>query len=149
MPYPTPDRIRFIFSTQLPRDDGCGLVVAQMLTGRPYEEIAALVDWGSRPDHYMSWETVCDLLAKLDLKLGDSAEATRWSEIHGLAFVHVEPDHYILYDADNQVFYDPGLAEGPDTETSLVPMEYYPVRLPLIGTTGYTLAGSESESDHV
>lgn len=136
MTLPEPGKIRFTFLTQLPRDDGCGLVVAQMLTGRPYEDLAALVDWGDQSSHYMSWETVKDLLSKLDLILGESRQATRWADIRGLAFVHVKPDHYVLYDAENAVFYDPGLAAGPDTETSLVPMAYYPVRSPLAAAEG-------------
>lgn len=134
MALPLPSKIRFEFLTQLPRDDGCGLVVAQMLTGRPYNEIAGLVEWGTQTDHYMSWDTVRDLLGKLDVILGESRPAKSWPEIRSLAFVHVEPDHYILYDADNGVFYDPGLPVGPDTQTSLVPIAYYPVRPPLAGT---------------
>lgn len=133
MAFPARSKIRFKFLTQRPRDDGCGLIVAQMLTGRSYEEIAGLVDWGNQTSHYMSWGAVKNLLSELDLTRGASRPTTDWSEIEGLAFVHVQPDHYILYDADNEVFYDPALVVGPDTETNLIPIAYYQVTSPLAG----------------
>lgn len=48
----------------------------------------------------------------------------------GVAVVHVEGDHFILYDADDGIFYDPGQWEGPDLETQLVPLSCLCVHLP-------------------
>jgi hypothetical protein len=118
----------FQFVTQLPRDDGCGVVVLQMLSGQPYEQLAGMIDWGRQTNHYMTWGQLFDVLVKLRLNIGESRVATSWADIDGVAVVHLQGDHYILCDADNAVFYDPGLAVGPDTESSLIPMSYFSVR---------------------
>lgn len=127
---PAPKSVRFQFVTQLPRDDGCGVVVLQILTGQPYDKLAGMVDWGSQTNHYMTGSQLFGVLVKLGLNIGESRAATSWADIGGVAVVHVQGDHYILYDADNTVFYDPGLAVGPNTASSLIPMSYFSVRAP-------------------
>jgi hypothetical protein len=44
------------FVTQCPRDDGCGVFVLQMLTGKPYDQIASMIDWGDQTNHYTTWK---------------------------------------------------------------------------------------------
>ncbi len=127
MSQPRPDQVRFAFHTQLPRDDGCGIRVLQMLTGIPYDRLAAMVDWGDRSVHYMRWEDVRSVLTRLGWPIGAAAEAHDWREIQGVAIVHVEGDHFILYDADNGLFYDPGVLNGPDVATQHVPISHLPV----------------------
>lgn len=130
MTLPASENVRFQFATQRPRDDGCGLFVLQMLTGRPYEQLAGMIDWGVRTNHYTTWKELRGVLAELEWSTGELRAAEKWDDIGGVAIVHVQGDHFILYDADNGAFYDPGQPKGPAIESSLIPMSYLPVRLP-------------------
>lgn len=41
---------------QCPRDGGCGVFALQMLTGKPYDQIASMIDWGVQTNHYTTWK---------------------------------------------------------------------------------------------
>ena len=127
---PASDKARFQFITQRPRDDGCGVFVLQMLTGRPYNQLAGMIDWGVRTNHYTTWKDLCGVLVALGWDIGELRQAGSWDDIPGVAVVHVEGDHFILYDADNGAFYDPGQSKGPDRESRLIPLSYLAVRPP-------------------
>ncbi len=53
-----------------------------------------------------------------------------WGDIEGVALVHVKPDHFVLYDAENHVFYDPAQLAGPDTDSDCLPISYLTVQPP-------------------
>ncbi|WP_245456117.1 hypothetical protein [Rhizobium leguminosarum] len=130
MTQPAADKVRFKFVTQCPRDDGCGVFVLQMLTGKPYDQIASMIDWGVQTNHYTTWKELRDVLTELGWRTGGLRKADSWGDVRGVAVVHVEGDHFILYDADNGVFYDPGQPDGPDLHSRLVPMSYIAVQSP-------------------
>ncbi|WP_259671959.1 hypothetical protein [Rhizobium sp. NZLR8] len=130
MAQPNPAKVRFQFVTQRPRDDGCGVFVLQMLTGRPYGQLAGMIDWGAQTNHYTTWKELSCVLSEMGWRIGEVRKVESWSDVIGVAVVHVEGDHFILYDADNGIFYDPGQWEGPDLDTQLVPLSYLPVHLP-------------------
>lgn len=119
--------MRFSFLSQRPRDDGCGVVVLQMLTSMAYDDVARRVPWGDRTVHYMTWVDICTVLQSLGWAIEKPIEVVGWSEIEGVAIVHVEPDHFILYDADEGLFYDPAAAEGPADIVDLTPLSYLKV----------------------
>ncbi|MEO5805865.1 hypothetical protein [Devosia sp.] len=125
-----PQNMRFEFVTQRPRDDGCGIFVLQMLTGKPYDQIASMIDWGAQKNHYTTWKELQGVLSQLGWRADAIRSATRWDDIDGVAIVHVEPDHFVLYDADNSVFYDPGQPEGPELSSRHTPMSYLRVQPP-------------------
>ena len=127
MTRPAPETPLFQFVTQRPRDDGCGVFVLQMLTGRPYDQLADMIDWGVRTNHYTTWKELRGVLVGLGWDIGELRQARSWDDISGVAVVHVEGDHFILYDADNGAFYDPGQLEGPDRDSSLIPVSYLSV----------------------
>ncbi|WP_203568287.1 hypothetical protein [Aestuariimicrobium ganziense] len=116
------------FVTQLPRDDGCGVVVLQMLSGRTYDEIAAIIDWPIPGVHYSTWTEIMAGLDALGIAHGEVMPAETWDEVTGLAVVHVQPDHFILVDLDRGLFYDPGQEAGPQTSSEAVPRSWLPVR---------------------
>lgn len=122
---PTANRLPFI--TQLPRQDGCGGVVLQMLTGRSYAEIADMIGWRDDAVHYSRWEDAIGVLKTLGWTLGAPKTCTRWGEVEGLAVAHVRDDHFMIYDADNGLFYDPGEAEGPSPVSERIPMSFLTV----------------------
>ena len=99
-----------------------------MLTGKPYDQLAGMIDWGAQANHYTTWKDLCGVLVALGWDIGELRQATSWDDIRGVAVVHVEGDHFILYDADNGAFYDPGQLEGPDLDSQLIPMSYLSVR---------------------
>lgn len=121
---------RFPFVTQLPRDDGCGVVVLQMLTGKSYDALAAMIGWDRGAVHYSTWKELTGVLSALGWDIGEPRPATSWGEISGVAVVHVEPDHFMLYDAGSATFYDPGQLTGPQSQSALIPMSYLSVRPP-------------------
>lgn len=131
MKRPAPDKVRFQFVTQRPRDDGCGVFVLQMLTGKTYEQIAAMIDWGVQKNHYTTWKELAGVLTELGWSIGEPHKVNNWSDVSGLAVVHVEVDHFMLY--DNGIFYDPGQWEGPDLDSDSIPISYLPVRPPESG----------------
>ncbi len=45
----------------------------------------------------------------------------------GVAIVHVQGDHFMLYDAENGLFYDPAEMEGPGVASDRVPTSYLTV----------------------
>lgn len=124
------DSVRYEFVTQLPRDDGCGVCVLQMLTGKSYDQIACMIDWGVQTSHYTTWKELQGVLVDLGWNIGQVRKAQSWGDIAGPAIVHVEGDHFILYDGDEGVFYDPGLQQGPHLTTRLVPLTYLLVHRP-------------------
>lgn len=83
-----PGQARFPFHSQLPRDDGCGVRVLQMLTGMTYDQVAAMVDWGDRSVHYTRWDDVCRVLRSLGWPIGAPIRTSEWSDIQGVAVVH-------------------------------------------------------------
>ncbi len=123
-----PVQVRFPFHSQLPRDDGCGVRVLQMLTGMTYDQVAAMVDWGDRSVHYTRWDDVCRVLRSLGWSIGTPIRTSDWSDIQGVAVVHVDGDHFLLYDSVNRLFYDPGEPEGPAVVTSHTPTSYLTVQ---------------------
>ncbi|MGO7031602.1 hypothetical protein ACCS91_30730 [Rhizobium ruizarguesonis] len=133
MTQPAADKVRFNFVTQCPRDDGCGVFVLQMLTGKPYDQLAGMIDWGVQTNHYTTWKELRGVLTALGWQTGGLRKAESWGDVCGVAVVHVEGDHFILYDGDNGVFYDPGQPDGPDLQSGLVPMNYLPVQSPESG----------------
>lgn len=130
MTQPAPDKIRFQYVSQHPRDDGCGVFVLQMLTGMAYDQIATMIDWGKQENHYTTWKELRGVLTALGWQIGEVRKADSWDDIHSLSVVHVQEDHFLLYDADNVIFYDPGQLEGPDIKSSSIPISYLPVQPP-------------------
>ena len=124
-------RPRFRFITQLPRDDGCGVFVLQMLTGEPYDTLAGMIDWGAQTHHHTTWKDLRGVLSRLGWHVGRPRRVQQWASIAGVALVHVAPDHFMLYDAENALFYDPSMADGPSRESGQVPISYLPIALPL------------------
>ncbi|WP_157628355.1 hypothetical protein [Rhizobium leguminosarum] len=118
---------RFLFHTQRPRDDGCGVLVLQMLTGMSYDEVAAMIDWGDKSAHYTTWNDLCGVLAEIGVPIEAPIKTSRWSDIQGVAIVHVQRDHFMLYDAENGLFYDPAEMEGPGVASDRVPTSYLTV----------------------
>lgn len=118
------------FITQRPREDGCGVVTLQMLTGRPYEEIADLFDWTGKTQHQTNWSELRPVLAGLDWQLGEITAAAGWDDIRSLAIVHVMDDHFMLYDGCSGVFYDPWEWEGPQQMSNRVPLSFVTVAPP-------------------
>jgi hypothetical protein len=123
-------KVRFEFVTQRPRDDGCGVFVLQMLTGKAYGEIASMIDWGSQSHHYTTWKELRGVQGALGWSIDELRSATSWDDIRGVAVVYVEGDHFILYDAENAIFYDPGQSDGPAIDSQLIPMSFLTVRPP-------------------
>ena len=124
------NKVRFQFVTQVPRDDGCGVFVLQMLTGKPYDLLARMIDWGDQTNHYTTWVELRAVLKQLGWRTSELLRSTEWAEIKGIAIVHVEGDHFVLFDADNGVFYDPGLTDGPQVTTSHTPLSHLLVNPP-------------------
>ena len=122
-----PATSRFPFVTQLPRYDGCGVAVLQMLTGKSYAELAAAIAWRDPAIHHMTWDLMRRALADSGMQFGAVREAKSWSDVEGVSVVHVQPDHFTLYDASTGEIYDPGKAEGPSREKTSVPLSFLPV----------------------
>jgi hypothetical protein len=57
----------------------------------------------------------------------DVAAMIDWGDIQGVAIVHVQGDHFMLYDAENGLFYDPAEMEGPGVASDRVPTSYLTV----------------------
>lgn len=74
MTLPAASRIRFDFVTQHSRDDGCGVFVLQMLTGKAFDSIAGMIDWGALQNHYTTWKELRGVLSQLGWPTG----AARW-----------------------------------------------------------------------
>ncbi|WP_244487089.1 hypothetical protein [Devosia sp. Leaf420] len=130
MSLPPADRIRLPFITQRPSDGGCGLYVLQMLTGKPFDDLVAMVDWRDRGSLHMTWAEMNKVLADLGLPHDVPHAVNTWDDVEGLAIVHVADDHFMLYDADNQVFYDPWEWTGPSTQSTRLPFSFVHVMLP-------------------
>ena len=118
------------FITQRPREDGCGVVTLQMLTGQSYDEIAALFDWSGKTHHQTNWSDLRPVLASFGWQLGEIKAAAGWDDISDLAIVHVMDDHFMLYDGRSGVFYDPWEWEGPQQTSSRVPLSFVTVTPP-------------------
>jgi hypothetical protein len=127
---PAREKVRFEFVTQRPRDDGCGMFVLRMLTGKAYDDIAAMIDWDGQSHHYTTWKELCGVLGALGWRVDELRGAASWGDISGVAVVHVEGDHFILYDAENAVFYDPGQLDGPAIDSRLIPVSFLRVQAP-------------------
>jgi hypothetical protein len=118
------------FITQRPREDGCGGVVLQMLTGLPFDEIMGRIGWCEHDLRRSTWDDLIRILGELGWQFGEPVECTEWSAVKGIAIVHVHDDHFMLYDADNAIFYDPFEFEGPQTTSKRLPMRYLTVVRP-------------------
>jgi len=122
--------VRFDFATQRPRDDGCGGFVLQMLTGVPYDEIARRLGWTGDSVHHSSWVEMRKVLTGLDWQFDEPVLAKSWDDVQGLAIVHVREDHFMLYDGENGLFYDPAELSGPQQSSEQVPIAFMAVRPP-------------------
>ena len=130
MQQPVTGAMRFDFATQRPREDGCGGYVLQMLTGLPYDEIARRLGWTDENVHHSSWVEMRKLLSGLNWSFDEPVPAQDWDEVQGLAIVHVRDDHFLLYDGENKLFYDPAEAVGPQQASARVPIAFMAVRPP-------------------
>ena len=101
-----------------------------MLTGKSYGEIAGMIDWGVQKNHYTTWKELRGVLSALGWQADELYSAKSWGDISGLAIVHVEGDHFILYDAEDGAFYDPGLLDGPNVNSDRIPVSYLRVQRP-------------------
>lgn len=115
---------RFHFCTQDPRTDGCGIVVLKILTDERYEDIVRLVWPQGAVIHHTTWADLMGVLAALGWALGSPITTNSWTNIKGVAIVHVRPDHFVLYDGVNRLIYDPAERQGPQTSTELMPTSY-------------------------
>jgi len=131
LPSSTPGNTRFPFLTQRPRDDGCGAFVLQMLTGRSYEQIAMMIGWQDGELHRSTWQNLGDVLSMIGWTFEAPRQVQTWDEIEGIAIVHVRQDHFLLYDAENQLIYDPAEREGPSITSNRIPMSSMAVSVPL------------------
>jgi hypothetical protein len=118
------------FITQRPREDGCGGVVLQMLTELPFDDIMRRIGWGENDLRRSTWDDLTRILGELGWEFGEPVECTDFSEVQGIAIVHVHDDHFMLYDAENAIFYDPFEFEGPQTTSERIPMRYLTVARP-------------------
>jgi hypothetical protein len=125
-----PDKIRFPFFSQRPGEDACGAFVLQMLTGRRFDEVAALFNWAEGDLRRAEWANVIDALKALGWEIAEPRPASNWADVQTLAIVHVKPDHFMLYDGEAGVFYDPWEWQGPQAETSREPLTFLPVKKP-------------------
>jgi hypothetical protein len=105
-----------------------------MLTGMSYDEVAAMIDWGDKSAHYTTWNDLCGVLAEIGVPIEAPIKTSRWSDIQGVAIVHVQRDHFMLYDAENGLFYDPAEMEGPGVASDRVPTSYLTVYPPALTT---------------
>jgi hypothetical protein len=126
--YITPGSIGFI--TQRPREDGCGCVTLQMLTGKTYAELAPHFGWSVEDLRRTDWANLRDVLYAIGWQLSPVTPVTGWDEILDLAIVHVMEDHFMLYDGRSMTFYDPWELEGPQKVTNRVPMSFATVTPP-------------------
>lgn len=115
---------RLHFITQLPRDDGCGVAVLQMLTGKSYQEIARTVAWRDPAVHHMTWNLMLPALEASGFQVGELQSTDLWSDVAGVAVVHVQPDHFVIYDANTGDFFDPGKPTGPSREPASRPLSF-------------------------
>ena len=120
---------RINFVTQLPRDDGCGVAVVQMLTGNSYHEIAQTIPWRDPAVHHMTWDLMLPALEASGFQVGELQKTDLWSNVAGLAVVHVQPDHFIIYDANTGEFFDPGKSTGPSREPRTQPLSFVSILL--------------------
>ena len=120
---------RINFVTQLPRDDGCGVAVLQMLTGNSYHEIARTIPWRDSAVHHMTWDLMLPALEASGFQVGEFQKTDLWSNVAGLAVVHVQPDHFIIYNANTGDFFDPGKSTGPSREPSTQPLSFVSILL--------------------
>lgn len=118
------------FLTQRPREDGCGAVTVQMLTGKAYDELIPLFGWQGEELRRTDWTNLRQVLTSLHWQLGDITPVSSWDEINELAIVHVRDDHFMLYDGRSRLFYDPWEWEGPQQTSSRVPMTFAKVAPP-------------------
>ena len=118
------------FATQRPREDGCGVVTLQMLTGKPYDDIAAMFDWTGKAHHQTTWSDLRPVLTALGWHVSEVVAASSWDGIKTLAIVHVMDDHFMLYDGQSGLFYDPWEWEGPQHTSDRVPLSFATVTPP-------------------
>ena len=118
------------FATQRPREDGCGVVTLQMLTGKHYDDIAAMFAWTGKAHHQTTWSDLRPVLIALGWHISEVVAASSWEEIKTLAIVHVMDDHFMLYDGKTSLFYDPWEWEGPQHTSDRVPLSFATVTPP-------------------
>lgn len=130
MSFLSPAAVRFPFITQRPTEDGCGAYVLQMLTGKPLPELEAMIGWKRGELRRSVWADLIRVLGEFGWEINTVRPASGWEDVEGVAIVHVAEDHFMLYDGDHKVFYDPWEWEGPAGESSRVPLSYLRVRPP-------------------
>ena len=87
-----------------------------------------MIDWGAQKNHYTTWKELRGVLTELGWSIGELRRVDNWSDVSGLAVVHVEEDHFVLF--DNGMVYDPGQGDGPDLSSESIPISYLPVMPP-------------------
>lgn len=130
MTRPSPDTIRLTFHTQRPREDGCGVFVLQMLTGKDFDALAGMIDWGEEAVYHTKWSDLTKVLTSLGWTQHGPYAINTWDDVEGLAIAHVYDDHFMIYDADQSVFYDPWEWTGPSTQSTRLPLSYLRVEPP-------------------
>ena len=113
---PSRAAIRFPFFTQRPTEDGC--------------DLEAMIGWEAGELRRSVWPDLIRVLGALGWEVGAPMAVTSWDAVRGVAIVHVAEDHFMLYDADNAVFYDPWEWEGPALACNRLPLSYLSVRPP-------------------
>jgi len=68
------------------------------------------------------------MMRSLGWPIGTPIRTSDWSDIQGVAVVHVDEDHFLLYDSVSRLFYDPGEPEWPAVVTSHTPTSYLTVQ---------------------
>ncbi|MGO8506848.1 hypothetical protein AB9F35_36970, partial [Rhizobium leguminosarum] len=58
----------------------------QMLTGKPYDQLAGIIDWGVQTNHYTTWKELRCVLTELGWQTGGLRKAESWGH-------RVPPDH--------------------------------------------------------
>lgn len=119
---PNPEQIRLPFVTQRPLEDGCGASVLQMLTGKPLVEIEAQFGWKNGELRRSTWDDIIRILPLFGWQFDAVQAVESWDQVQGLAVMLVHNDHFMLYDADTKVFYDPWEWEGPSLATNRLPI---------------------------
>jgi len=98
-----------------------------MLTAETYDSIAARIGWREGDLRRSTWADLIRILTDLGWKVGAPIPTNSWQEITSLSIVNVKEDHFMLFDGENRVFYDPWEFEGPQQVTNRVPNAYLPV----------------------
>jgi hypothetical protein len=73
------------FHTQRPREDGCGAVTVQMLTGKGHDEVLPLFGWGPEDLRRTDWTNLQQVLTTLGWQMSEITPVSSWDQISDLA----------------------------------------------------------------